>query len=320
MASANPVPWQPHFCCAALLWLAILALPAGASCPQPVLSALGPGVFVVAGQPDAPRRANCGRTANTGVIVGSSGVIVIDPGPNDRQSRALLRAIRALTPLPVAAVINTHAHPENVLGNSLWRGGRVPILASDATAQSMRTRCRECLATLRRRVGARAMRGTHIVLPNRLLAASSELELGGRRVHALRFEHAHTAGDLAVLDSASGVLFAGGLANAQVIPDLREAHLGGWIAALAELRGHDARVVVPGHGAQSGAQALAWTQEYLVMLRDAVQREVAAGTDLPTALERLHLEGYRGAADYARRHLLNVQHAYTELEQIEFDR
>lgn len=320
MAFANPVPWQPDICCAALLWLGILALPAGASCPQPVSSALGPGVFAVAGQPGPPRRANCGRTANTGVIVGSSGVIVIDPGPNHRQSRALLRAIRALTPLPVAAVINTHAHPENVLGNSLWRGRRVPIVASDATAQSMRMRCRECLATLRRRVGDEAMRGTRIVLPSRTLAASRELELGGRRVRVMRFQHAHTAGDLAVLDPASGVLFAGGLANAQVVPDLHEAHLGGWLAALAELQRHDARVVVPGHGALSGPQALAWTQGYLVMLRDAVQRQVAAGVDLPTALERLHLEGYRGAADYAQRHLLNVQHAYTELERIEFDR
>ncbi|MGT2490738.1 MBL fold metallo-hydrolase [Cupriavidus basilensis] len=83
-------------------------------------------------------RANAGEVVPTLVHVTGAGVLVVDPGPHLAWGNGLLAAIRAVTPEPVRWVVNTHAHPENVLANAAFAclRPRPAFLASAATASA----------------------------------------------------------------------------------------------------------------------------------------------------------------------------------------
>lgn len=293
---------------------AVLAAPAAwGACPEPVLQAIADGVYAIPGRGVVPARDNCGRSANGFVAVGPGGAILIDPGPSLREGLALKRVLAHKLQRPVVALIDTHAHPENVMAAVAFP--KVPVIASDLTAGLMAERCPRCLARLKREVGEDGMRGTEIVLPTRTVPQSDTRVIGGRSLRILRFEHAHVRGDLAVLDTATGTLFAGGLAVSGFVPEMGESSLAGWRKAIAELTALAPRRTVPGHGKAAAGDPLAETRAYLDDVTAFVRRELKGGADLASALERADMPTYRPWTGYGQRHLLNVQRAWQELEQ-----
>ncbi len=84
-------------------------------------------------------------------------MIVVDTGVNVVHGRAILAAIRKVTDKPIALVVNTHPHPENVLGNNAFAGA--PILARRETIDAMRARCKLCFENVQRMLGEPAMAG-----------------------------------------------------------------------------------------------------------------------------------------------------------------
>lgn len=58
--------------------------------------------------------------SNSLVVVGDSGVLVVDAQSNLTTTRRVLDAIRALTPKPVTYLVNTHAHDDHVTGNQVY--------------------------------------------------------------------------------------------------------------------------------------------------------------------------------------------------------
>ena len=105
---------------------------------------VAPDVYAFIGKREALAQANRGDIINSGFILGTTGVIVIDPGPNYAHAELVLDAISKITPKPVQLVIDTHQHPENVLGNEFFARRGVTILAHSQTLQAMRNRCEKC--------------------------------------------------------------------------------------------------------------------------------------------------------------------------------
>ena len=62
------------------------------------------GVYVFAGRTENFSRDNGGNIVNTGFIVGSSGIIVIDTGPSRLYAEQQRAAIERVSPLPIAQV------------------------------------------------------------------------------------------------------------------------------------------------------------------------------------------------------------------------
>src|SRR4029077_8692648 len=52
-----------------------------------------------------------------GAIVGDDGVVIVDTRSSHRQGDEIRADLRRLTPLPVAAVVNTHMHSDHTFGN-----------------------------------------------------------------------------------------------------------------------------------------------------------------------------------------------------------
>ena len=271
------------------------------------------GVYAFIGDVGEASAANRGFVGNSGFIVGASGVTVIDTGTSARHALRMLDAIAGVTGKPVELVIVTHAVQEFLFGAGAFADRGIPILAHAETSKLMQARCGHCLKNLQELLGTE-MEGTRLVLPGRHIEATTTLESGGRRLELIYSGWASTPGDLAVLDVASGVLFAGGLACVGRIPDIRDSDFEGWQRALRRLQELKPARVVPGHGPVSGVAALTRTLSYLDALDARVKRLYAQSSSLMDAVENARLPDYRNWSMYATTQRQNALHRYLQLE------
>ncbi len=233
-------------------------------------------VYVFVGRTEHFTRANGGNIVNTGFIVAPAGVIVIDTGPSLRYGRAQREAIRTATGREVVQVLVTHAHPDHFLGSHAYVD--VPVLALPETASAIASEGGKLAGNLYHLLGG-WMEGTIAATPT-TLADTGRIELAGRALRLIAL-NGHTGADLAVLDEASGVLFAGDLVFNGRAPTTPHADLLRWREALAELRQIPFRVLVPGHGPVSrNAAPIDQTDDYLRWLDDTLVRAADNGLDI----------------------------------------
>ncbi len=275
---------------------------------------IAPGVFVHQGAYEETSASNNGDIANIGFIVGGRCVAVIDTGGSVETGKALHRAIRAVTPLPICYVINTHVHPDHVFGNAAFLEDHPVFIAHVKMPRALAARAEHYLNTGSRALG-RTLPHTVIVFPTRTIAAESDIDLGGRILRLRPYPTAHTDNDLTVFDVNTHTLWLADLLFLERIPAL-DGSLKGWLAVLDEVRGAGAARIVPGHGPPSAPwpQALAPEERYLQALLHDTQQVLADGGTLEEAVARVdYSEKDRWALfdDYHRR---NVTAAYAELE------
>lgn len=278
-------------------------------------TALAPDVYAFEGRPEAVSPANRGLVANTGFIVGPSGVVVINTGASHRMGEAMLAAIARITPLPVKLVIITQQAPEIVFGASAFRERGIPILAHRKTAALIEERCAICLKKLVATLGEAEMRDSRVTVPDTLIDGTTQLDLIGRTVDLAFLGWASTPGDLIVFDRESGVLFAGGLVTRERIPELRNEQLDGWLGALQALQAWPARRLVPGFGPVGSKADAASTADYLRGLREATRVEFERGTSLTDAMREARVPAFQSWALYATAHAQNVQRIYVSMEK-----
>ena len=152
---------------------------------------------------------NTGAIANAGFIVGRDGVAVIDTQATYLAGRRLLAAVEAQTALPVRYVVNTHFHPDHVLGNAAFARDGVTFVGHENLPEALRSRKEQYLAATKALVGAEAFAGTEIVFPTMPVRGRLELDLGNRRLILESWPTAHTNSDLSVLDEKTGTWFLG---------------------------------------------------------------------------------------------------------------
>jgi glyoxylase-like metal-dependent hydrolase (beta-lactamase superfamily II) len=271
-------------------------------------------------------QANGGHVVPTSVLISRGEALVIDPGPSHRHGQRLRRSIECRFKARVGALVNTHAHSENVLANSAFAdladAGRLQILASAATREGMAQRCPDCLASLTLRVGEEGMAGTRIVLPTRTLAEGDVLRVGDLRLKVMRVEQGHTEGDLVLWNPQHRLLWAGGLAYDGRVPELAQGRVEDWLSALTRLEALKPRQVLSTVWSRGREQApppaLAATRGYLQSLRERTLQAMDEGAQ-PQEIERVNLPAFQHWAGYRERHGFNVQRAWRELEPVWMD-
>ena len=73
--------------------------------------------------------------ANSIMIEGDDGLIIIDTLESVEGAERVLQAFRAISNKPVAAIIYTHNHTDHVFGAAAFAEGRdIPVYAHDSTA------------------------------------------------------------------------------------------------------------------------------------------------------------------------------------------
>jgi quinoprotein relay system zinc metallohydrolase 2 len=280
---------------------------------------LAPGVHVHAGVLEDWGPANAGNVANLGFVVGARCVAVIDSGGSALVGRALRDAVSRVTPRPVCFVINTHAHPDHVLGNAAFRGAGVAgadpeFIGHARLPAALAARGPFYLNALKREFGVVGA-GSEIVPPTRTVADTLELDLGDRRLLLRAWPTAHTDADLSVLDLQTGTLFTGDLLFVDHLPAL-DGKLLGWLDVMDRLAREPVRLAVPGHGApgRDWPQIMAPQRRYLEQLRDNVRAAIRRDQSLAQTVQQLGEQGLAGWQLTDRFHRRNLTAAFAELE------
>jgi quinoprotein relay system zinc metallohydrolase 2 len=298
--------------------LASLCLGGAARAAEPLsVSEVAPGVFVHQGRIENWLPSNRGDVANLGFVVGQRCVAVIDSGGSPAVGAALRAAITSTTQLPVCYVINTHVHPDHLLGNQAFLGSEAdtPRFVGHARLPAALGARERYMRNAMSRDFGQTLAPADIVYPTLLVQGRLELDLGGRTLQLDAWPTAHTDQDLTVFDARTRTLFLSDLLFINHLPVV-DGSLRGWLKVLTELRALDVALVVPGHGAPSvqWPSALDAEQIYLQALLDETRGALRQRQSIQQAVDQVGrgaLKDWQLTESFHRR---NVTAAYAELE------
>lgn len=284
-----------------------------AAAPLPVAE-VAPGIYVHQGQQAFPDAHNRDEIANIGFIVGDRAVAVIDSGGHPGQGEALKAAVHQATDKPIRYVVNTHVHPDHILGNSAFKAPGVIFVGHHKLAQAMALRAPHYLATANRDLGM-ALNADAVVPPSLEVKDKLELDLGNRTLTLTAQRTAHTDNDLTVYDAKTQTLWLADLLFVEHVPTL-DGSLLGWLALLDDIAKQPAKLAIPGHGPvqRNWPQALEPEKQYLLMLRDEIRGLIKQGSTLETAVAGVGHGARARWPLFDRYHKRNVSTAFAELE------
>lgn len=276
---------------------------------------IAPGIFVDRGRVELANDVNRGAISNRAFVIGEDAVAVIDTGGSFAAGASLRAAIGARTHLPIRYVINTHMHPDHVLGNAAFMGEGTVFIGHHKLPRALAARRDQYLQANRALIGEAAFAGTEILPPTLAIEGQKTIDLGGRILRLTAHPTAHTDNDLTVFDEKTGTLFLGDLVFAEHLPVI-DGSLNGWIAVLDALTTHPAERAVPGHGPESiswpaGAQA---QRGYLLALRTDLRAAIRAGWPLAKALDAIRAHEPQNWLLVEDFHKRNISAAYSEME------
>jgi len=276
-------------------------------CP-PRSEEVAPNIYAYV-QPDGGWFVN-----NSGILVGADTVALIDTTATAARTQLLREAVRALSPLPISTLVNTHWHSDHTNGN--YQFGAATIVAHDSTREAM----------LLNPPMARDPDGLFPDVdwgplepapPFLTYGDGVTLWVGGVRCDVTWVGRpAHTTGDSVVWIEEHSILFAGDLAFNGGTPLMSAGSISGSMSTLNELADLHPRVVVPGHGDVCGPDVFAVEIEYLRFVQDVAAFGHRAG--------RTPLEAAIDVSDHPFRHLreserlaANLHRAYAEIDGAE---
>jgi quinoprotein relay system zinc metallohydrolase 2 len=286
------------------------------ACATPALrvTEIAPGLYVHRGQDDVATPRNQGDIANIGFIVGTRCVAAIDTGGTAEEGRALRAAIRAVTPLPICYVVNTHMHPDHIFGNAAFKDDHPQFVGSATLPQAEASHADNYMRVLHRELGDQA-KGSAIIPPTVLVDGKKTLDLGERLLTLQTWKTAHTNNDLTVYDEDSGTLWLADLLFVQCIPVVDGSVLG-WLDDIATIRAMKLKRVVPGHGPIDvpWPQALDAEAAYLDGLVLEVRAAIRSGRTMQQAVDSIGLDQRNKWRLFDIYHRRNVTTVYAELE------
>jgi cyclase len=148
-----------------------------------------------------------GQGGNITVAVGTDGIIMVDTefAP---LSEKIMAAIKAISPLPIKYVINTHFHGDHTGGNENFQNAGAIVLAQD------NVRVRLAAGTTNGTSGVKVPPAPPGALPKQTyIGGTMTLEVGGRKALLMHINNAHTDGDTMVYFADANVLATGDVMN-----------------------------------------------------------------------------------------------------------
>src|ERR1044071_9259597 len=213
-----------------------------------------------------------GQGGNITIAVGTDGIIMVD-GQFAPLSDKIKAAIKAISPLPIKYLINTHYHGDHTGGNENFAKDGVTVVAHD------NLRVRLAAGTIQGLTGNKVAPRPPEALPKQTyFGGSVTLEVGGRKAILTHIANAHTDGDTWVYFPDANVLCTGDTSNNlkkyQNIDFANGGDVRGMIRAQdAYLKaGNDATKIVVGHGPLASKKDVAEFRDMLVTARDRVEK------------------------------------------------
>ena len=213
-----------------------------------------------------------GQGGNITVAVGTDGIIMVD-GQFAPLSDKIKAAIKAISPLPVKYLINTHYHGDHTGGNENFAKDGVTIVAHD------NIRVRLAAGTIQGLTGNRVAPRPAEALPKQTyFGGSMVVDTGGRKAQLTHISNAHTDGDTWIYFADANVLATGdtfnNLKRYQNIDFANGGDVRGMIRALDTYikASNETTKIVPGHGPLATKADLATFREMLVTSHDRIKK------------------------------------------------
>jgi len=217
------------------------------SLPEPRTVRINDRVYALLGPIQHANPSNQGYMINSTVIVGDSGVILVDSGGTHEVGQHIARAIRRITRKPVTHVINTHPHGDHYLGNSAFPGAT--IISSEKCRAGVNETGLEWVGLMERLVGRQFPETRPIAAGVTYREGSvTQVRLQGIPLIFWVPPGSHTDGDLLVYLPQDKVLVTGDVVVNGIVPVMQDAYIRNWIDVLAEIERLDVVTFVPGHG------------------------------------------------------------------------
>ena len=271
----------------------------------PQIRKLEDGIYVYVGK---------NFNSNCGIVLTREGVVLIDSGHNPTDSRAILEAVKKLTPLPVRFLIDTEPHPDHTTGHFVF-SPPAAIIAAEGAGASMRSREGgepdriQKLAATSPEMRA-ALEGYRFVTPDIEYRQKMTLRVGERTFELMYLKGVHSESDTAVWLPKERVLFsAAGIIVNQInnlrpivsIPDI--------LAAAKTMKSLAPLHVVPGHGMPGTVKIFEDTEKYYALLLERVGRLAREGKSLDQIKKEVRMPEYENWATQER-FPTNVEAAY----------
>jgi len=259
-----------------------------------------------------------GQGGNITVAVGSDGIIMVDSqfAPLSDKIKA---AIKAISPLPIRYLVNTHFHGDHTGGNDNFAKDGTIVVAHD------NIRVRLAAGTVAGLTQVKAPPRAEAGLPKQTYTGGSlALEVGGRKAQLTYVANAHTDGDTWVYFADANVLCTGDTVNNlkryQNIDFANGGDVRGMIRAAdtyLKVANDDTKVVV-GHGPLASKKDVAEFRDMLITSRDRIQKLFEEGR---TEAEVLALDPLKdlnekwaaGNPSLAQGHTRNVYRSFLRL-------
>ena len=271
----------------------------------PQIRKLEDGVYVYVGK---------NFNSNCGIVLTREGVVLIDSGHNPTDSRAILEAVKKLTPLPVRFLIDTEPHPDHTTGHFVF-SPPATIIAAEGAGASMRSREGgepdriQKLAATSPEMRA-ALEGYRFVTPDIEYRQKMTLKVGERTFELTYLKGVHSESDTAVWLPKERVLFSAAGIIVNQINNLRPiVSIPDVLAAAKTMKSLAPLHVVPGHGIPGTVKIFEDSEKYYALLLDRVGRLAREGKSLDQIKKEVRMPEYENWAAQER-FPTNVEAAY----------
>jgi len=244
---------------------------------------------------------------NSGVIVTSEGVIVLDALNSEPVARAKREAIASTIRQPVRVLVSSTFHNNYSKGNlayaDVWKIGH-----EDYRTDLLKLMQRE-------KVPAEEQKAR---LPNQTYRDRVTLYLGGKEIQILYVGRAHTRGDSIIYVPQDRIAYLSELFFADQFLYIDDGYGLDWLKALDVVEALGAEIFVPAHGSipadpRETQQGLRRFRQMLVDVRDAVQQEIARGATEDQAVATIRWPQYEKMRGYDAQRETAVRRLYLQL-------
>jgi quinoprotein relay system zinc metallohydrolase 2 len=281
------------------------------------VSEVSPGIFYHQGIHEDATEENFGAIANVGFIIGERCVAVIDSGGSYLEGTYLRRAIKKHTDLPICYVINSHVHPDHLLGNAAFKADSPKFIGHEMLPAAIAAR-QDYFAKTFKEILGKAYTGTEFISPALTVSIDQPItiDLGNRALTLTAYSTSHTDNDLTVLDNTTKTLWTGDLLFMSRIPVL-DGSINGWLTTMQQLQSMDLDFVIPGHGkagSKEWRQGLSAQIKYFMVLRNEIREIINNLGTIEEATKKVGLEEANNWELFELYHRRNITASFVELE------